>query len=209
MRAFILSAGKATRMGGLAPHGVKSLCSLGGRTLFDIQSEALRDQGWEPVLFTSVELPDLPHHVLPQHSGPGEALYHALRYADGPTLVVYADTLWTGILPNPGEWVGVADPPNLGRNWDVAAERFEYRFAREGEKVCVGLYCFTSPDEVRDACLRARRERDGEIGMADVLNLLPPPERHLIDGWTDVGDALSLRLAQIDTAWQHPSRQPL
>lgn len=197
MRALVLSAGKATRLEGQC----KALVKVRGRRVLDWQLVGLA--GYSTALVVSEPHEDVPiqQRVVPrEHRGPGGALAWSVNPDwTGPLLVVYGDTLWAPQPLPEGDWIGVAKPPRLDRNWDVATERtVVYRRARAREQVCVGLYQFADAGRLRTAIDLACSEvpRTAEVGMADILRRYPVrPARVPIEGWTDVGDVAALDAA--------------
>lgn len=193
MTTVLLSAGKATRLGG----GCKALTKVGGITMYGWVTAAA---GEEPlVVARSEHLPELDEHsvdhifVHDDLGGPAAALHAALPMCDeGPLTVLYADT-WLRELPDGDEWCGVAAALG-GRNWDVAeCGLLAYRYVDNDEVavVAVGAYRFPAKWKLERALDHELRTGQGEVGLADVVNDLALPLLPIV-GWQDVGDLASL-----------------
>lgn len=193
MRAIILSAGRAVRLGNLAPRGCKVLTKVGGVSVLRRQLDLL--DGYDVTVVARSAHVDLlksyPVEVVAHdlYDGPVGALNAAEPVGD--TLVVYGDTLWER-LPEPpeyyqhtdgrtismSEWIGVAGAPG-GRKWDViSGTEIGYRWVGEDQFaiVCVGLYRF------------AHAERLTGPSMPEALARYGPLQHLAIPGWRDVGD---------------------
>lgn len=178
---LITTAGGATRLGDLAPHGCKSLLPVGGKPMIEWQLDVLGEativcrpehasllDGYGPVRVDGLDL------------GPASCLAFA---PDGPVTVVYADT-WFDSLPDGSDWVGVGSG-GPGRAWDVIDPdgKVRYREPKDVATVAVGLYAFA--DGARAA---AAQRAENAASMAAVLNVYAPWRAVPIPSWRDVGD---------------------
>lgn len=185
MRAVILSAGRAYRLGSLAPRGCKVLAEVNGRTVLDRQLELLDGLVDEVTVVCRGAHPDLLENypvrvvVTDRCDGPVGALRSA--EPEGDTLIVYGDTLWER-LPDAPEWIGVARTSG-GRRWDLVTVRgIRYQFLEEDQTalVCVGLYRVLHGEEI-----------DGPT-MGEALSAYWPMPLLPVVGWQDVGDRESV-----------------
>lgn len=176
MRAVILSAGRSVRMGNLAPRGCKVLTKIAGKTILRRQLDLL--DGYDVTVVARTAHGDLlrPYPVeYVAHDlfdGPVGALEAA--EPDGDTLVVYGDTLWTG-LPDGDEWVGISVGAS-GRKWDVCdPDGIEYRWLDTPDLVCVGLYRVAHAERLTGPSMPQALRAYGDV-----------PQKH-VTGWRDVG----------------------
>lgn len=187
MTALMLSAGKATRLGGEC----KALSKVGRFAMHEWWRRILLER------ITVVCRSEFEHEipcrtiVCDDGGGPAVALATALEYLDdSPLTVIYGDT-WAPVAPRADEFCGVAAAGG-GRSWDVVEDGLvAYRHVDEGEAalVAIGLYRFTRVDdlsEVLDKVL-ADAHPTAEVGMADVVNRYGLPFVP-VTGWQDVGD---------------------
>lgn len=185
MKAVILSAGRATRMRHAAPQGCKVLTEVDGATVLERQLDILHDLGVEDVTVVcrTPHLPLLDHYLvnLVAHDaldGPVGAVRAAKPQGD--TLIVYGDTLWTG-LPEGSEWIGVAEG-QPGRKWDVVDPGgITYRHLYTPAWVCVGLYRLAQAQRLEGPTMPAALRAYDRLPYAEV------------SGWHDVGDEASAR----------------
>jgi CTP:molybdopterin cytidylyltransferase MocA len=203
-RAVILSAGKASRLAGKN----KLLVDAGDRRVSDWH-RALLD-GYRTAVVTrpvdaaeiAIALPWVDRVVgHPEADGPVGALsaYLSAYPEDEEIVVLFADTL---LVPQPlpaGDWVGVAAAP--ARRWDFPAENGHWARGVVDLPVCVGIYAFAYPAELRRAIVGAREDAE-TIGVSDIpMTLLLnryareatlPWKR--IRGWHDAGDPEAIAL---------------
>lgn len=200
MTGVLLAAGKATRLGQLAPHGCKALVKVGGETMLDHWRGHFGDELL--VVCRSEHADLLPDDVrrvtCDTGGGPAVALAAALpQCGQGPTTVAYADT-WVKYLPEGHEWCAVGAGAG-GRSWDVVEDGLlAYRYVDFGEAALVGIGLFRFAElwrlelaldhEIRFAGVHAPGI---EIGLADVANALNLPLAPAL-GWQDVGDPAAL-----------------
>lgn len=181
MNALILTAGRAQRLGHLAPRGCKVLAKVKGRSVLSRQLELLGG------LVDSVTVVCRSAHLDLLRPYPVELVAHDLfdgpvgaidaAEPEGDTLIVYGDTLWER-LPEEPEWIGIGYGRG-GRKWDMAwPDGISYEWLDEGYEaaVCVGLYRL------------ARPERLTGPSMPDALMRYGRLPRVLVKGWRDVGD---------------------
>lgn len=201
-RVVILTAGKATRVGELAPHGCKALVDLNGRPTIGWQIDALFKADLlkeEPLIVCRSEhvdlLKDLGRPIVNDRGfGAADALASALPYCDGRTLVAYADTFFTEVPRESGDWVGTSRALG-GRSWDVIRDgyvTYERVPAAWTAMVCVGLYSFTDPERLVEIIERLTTKHilsQPEMGLAPVLNVYRPWRQVDIASWKDVGTA--------------------
>lgn len=193
----ILTAGAATRLDGVAPHGCKALTPVKGRPIIEHQLDVLGDAR---IVCRAFHAPLLKKYgevvVNDDMRGPADALLSALfHYESGPVTVVYADSYFTD-LPAGDGWVGV-NPVQGGRSWDLVYEdgHCEYAPLPKGMtgNACVGLYRF--PD-VRTLTLKLTYlsvyQWVQELGMAPVVNNWPGLDYVPVPSWRDVGDVEAL-----------------
>lgn len=197
MTAVLLSAGRATRLGGRC----KALVEVGGRTMIEHWSDRFDD-------LLVVCRAEHVHDVQCQHAwvvpfdeggGPARALDAALPHLteSGLLTVIYADTYVSAPLPAGIDWTGVAAAQG-GRPWYVAEHGgLDYRNTHPSEVVLagVGLFRFSDLDRLRQCLHAALDGRDKEVGMDAVHNLYAAPFA-VINGWQDVGTEEAL------TAWR-------
>ncbi len=202
MRAVVLSAGKASRLGGVN----KLLITAGDRPVYEWHRALL--EGYRTAVVSrpadageiAIRLPWVDRVVgHPEPDGPVGALaaYLDAYPEDEDLLVLYADTL---LVPQPlpgGDWVGVAPAP--ARRWDFPTDRGHWARGVIDVPVCVGIYRFAYPAELRKAIVGAREDAEA-IGVSDVpmTLLLNRYAREVslpwnrIRGWHDAGDPEAL-----------------
>lgn len=193
MTAVMLSAGKASRMGSLAPGGCKALVEVDGVTMFEHWAERFDDlflvcrSDNLGVLSARGMLPELV--VTDEERGPAWALACALNYVDTaePVTVIYADTWLGGDPPQGDDWTAVAAAQG-GRPWYVAEHGgLCYRNTHPTEVVLAGIGLFRFADHARlRRCLEVSLSEEAEVGMGMVHNLYGAPFRP-VSGWQDVG----------------------
>lgn len=190
MNSVILCAGKATRLGFLAPEGCKSLVQIKGRTILDHQLDVLRrisDQ--VTVVCRSNHVPllnglgvDLVVHDL--YDGPVAAFRKAKPQGD--TCLCYGDSLFRSIPPD-HDWVGVGFATGP-RRWDVIERghiKYEWVDEYAVKKVCVGVYRFDQPEKLWGK------------DMPDALHHYPEPlQFRVVPGWADAGDASAVKVLE-------------
>lgn len=193
MTALLLSAGRASRLGDMAPGGCKAMTVVGGRTMIDWWGDLLG--GRPTVVCRSEHLPVVPDDVdtviCDEGGGPAVALASALPACDlaEPITVGFADT-WLQRLPEGPAWcaVAAADP---GRAWDVVDDGIVwYGDPGETSLVCVGAYRFAEHHRLAQACAVAIGDayvRRGEAPMGAVVNAYGLPFVS-VPCWQDVGD---------------------
>lgn len=194
MTAILLSAGKASRLGGLAPDGCKALVKVAGTTMLDHWAGVFDDDLL--VVVRSEHVPAMTGRGIDfvtcdSGGGPAVALRTGLALAveDQPVTVIYADTwvpAWA--VPVGDDWCAVAAAGG-GRRWDTLVEgqlAYEWVDTDEVALVAVGLYRFSDPDRLAK-CLAAAIDDTDETGLAPVVNLYGSPMVPVV-GWQDVGD---------------------
>lgn len=204
MTNIILTAGLATRLGPLAPHGCKALVPVAGRPIIEWQLDVLGDAR---IVCRSEHAPLLakygPTVTDDRAAGPLSALVAGLKQpVEGPVTVVYADT-WFSALPFGDAWVGV-QRALCDRWWDVYDPPVIYREPRPNEwaTVCVGVYRFpdgwalaTKAHWMLGCCWQQtmdwNRNKPGLSGLVNQFQLPPA----VVDSWLDVGDPDALWLA--------------
>jgi hypothetical protein len=143
VRAVVLSAGKASRLGGVN----KLLITAGDRPVYEWHRALL--EGYRTAVVSrpadageiAIRLPWVDRVVgHPEPDGPVGALaaYLDAYPEDEDLLVLYADTL---LVPQPlpgGDWVGVAPAP--ARRWDFPTDRGHWARGVIDVPVCVGIY---------------------------------------------------------------------
>lgn len=193
----IITAGSASRLGKLAPHGCKALVKFRGKPIVEWQLERL---GKATIVCQTQHVQYLKQygHLVIDDSleGPAHALYRALDLVDEPVTVAYADTFWEEDLPDLDAWCGVApEPGQPGHFWDVVHNDVVYttQLVKEGEQatVCVGLYRFFDPHLLR---VRLFRFAHCGAGLAHIVNTLNPPFVP-IESWQDLGTPEALEVA--------------
>lgn len=194
--ALLLSAGKAERLGGLAPGGCKAMVEVGGRSMLDWWRDAF------PRLIVACRsehndvLPnDVPRVICNEGGGPARALRKAMDACDqGPITVIYADT-WVPVVPRGPSWCAVA-PADGGRKWYVAEDGLlNYRYVDEGVTEIVGVGLFRFPEKWR-LTLALEHELavtpEGQDCGLDVVSNDLGLEFEPVLGWQDVGDPQAL-----------------
>ena len=191
----ILSAGKASRLGELAPGGCKALTVVRGRPIIEWQLDVL---GEATIVCRSEHVELLGEYgptVVNDHGrGSADALRSFLSTPrEGPVTVVYADSFFRG-LPAGEDWVGVADV-NGGRSWDLVYKdgSVAYNHLPEGSsgRACVGVYRFSDSYQLAltvSFLTALLFFSDRELGMAPVVNNTPGLRFVDIPSWRDVGD---------------------
>lgn len=194
MTAVLLSAGKASRLGDLAPTGCKALLEVRGKTMLDWWRDFFPElvivcrSEHEPLLPTSVD-----RVICDDGGGPAVALAAALPLCDiEPTTVIYADT-WVAEIPKGDEWcgVGAATGPRV---WDVVEGGLVASREvgiDEAALVACGLYRFAEKWRLELALSHELIDAEGEVGLADVVNDLGLPMVPVF-GWRDVGEPTGL-----------------
>lgn len=189
MSVVVLSAGKASRLGGIC----KALTDVKGRTAIDRQTEAL---GEKPLLVVHsqhsrfVAERGFDFRVCDEYGGPIRALKAALPFVEFPLTVLFADTLFTR-LPTGSDWVGYGYRKG-GREWDTIELTPKGVFSARAwypddgfHAVAAGAYNFSD----RDGLLAAVDEVPDDGPMAWLCNAYPfPLEAERLLGWQDVGD---------------------
>lgn len=200
MTVLLLSAGRATRLGDLAPSGCKAAMKVGDRTMIDWVWETFDER---PVVVCrpehgSVISKEIPTVTTDEGGGPAVAVAKALAAGaiegEAPVTIIYADT-WIPVwgIPHEPEFCGVA-AGFAGRAWDVVeGGTVTYRHVTEAALVCIGLYRFTDSGALADAVGKAmaNAEANAEVGMGDVVNAYGLPFVPVL-GWQDTGDQLAL-----------------
>lgn len=201
-RSIILTAGRATRAGELAPDGCKALVEVGGNPMIKWQCDALADG--DPIIVCRSEhvdmLKDYGQTVVNDRGrGAADALASALPLVDGPVIVAYADTFFLGDdIPEGTDWVGVADADG-GRRWDVVRDHYvAYEHVAEGwvARVCVGLYAFSDPrrlGKIIEHLTLRHAVTQPEMGLAPALNIYNPWREVHIPSWQDVGSVEAIK----------------
>lgn len=190
MNALILSAGRAQRLGSLAPRGCKVLAKVKGRSVLSRQLELLGG------LVDSVTVVCRSAHLDLLRPYPVETVAHDLfngpvgaidaAAPEGDTLIVYGDTLWGRLPEDTDDWIGVARAEG-GRKWDVftldcpnvrGGGRIRYEWVPEDESVlaCVGLYRLLHAERLTGPSMPDALQRYGYVRPREVT------------GWRDVGD---------------------
>lgn len=191
---LICTAGRATRLGSLAPDGCKVLTEVAGKPVIEHQLEVL---GSATIICRPEHADALRKYgpvVTGEWAGVGQSIAEALHapHVDGSVLVVYGDTLFTE-LPEGSDWIGTSRGEG-GRAWDVVYEdgTVSYDHVPEGAsaEVCVGLYAFSNLQRLR----RIMDQIDGwygfgrrSWGMAPVINRYRSLAFVDIPSWADVG----------------------
>lgn len=214
---LIMAGGNATRMGPLSAQLSKSLLSIGQRPHLAHQAELLRRNGCKtiyvvvsPGMKTQVERvirrANLDIFVIVQKAanGPAGALHAArehLAASPGEVIVLMADTFLRAdlVLPD-GEWIGVAPPLQLNRSYCFKNPQDHYVDEVVYDRklpVTVGAYRFNI-ERINDVAARIMgRWREGEIGMASILNGMRDVRHYgLATEWQDIGDVQSLAAAK-------------
>lgn len=197
MTNIVLTAGRARRMGDLAPGGCKSLVELRGRPMIEWQLDVLGDA---IIVCRSEHARALSKYgrVVPDDTnrGPAFALDAALgSRVDGPVTVVYADSFFD-VLPSGDEWCGIGHGHG-GRAWDVIkGTSIAYEEVPEGREalVCVGLYRFGDPWRLVRRVVTICSGHTNTAGMPPVLSGYPLPQV-FIPSWRDVGTPEALAVA--------------
>jgi hypothetical protein len=209
----ILTAGRATRLGALAPDGCKSLVELDGDPIIEWQMDALEDE--RPTIVCRTEHAARlsiygPVVVDDSLAGPAHALYSVLaqlRYQDleGDAItVVYADSFFT-VLPDLPDFCGIQTVKG-GRSWDLLSHddegwgnvTYHYISKHQWGTACVGLYRFSDHEKLARHLRSALYLNTRETGMAQVVNSYRPPFI-TIPSWQDAGDPSAL------ANWKKPS----
>jgi hypothetical protein len=186
VNVVILSAGEASRMPN-APYGCKSLIELGEQTVLKWQLNSLPGESvtlvCKPRVSRMFDKYDV--NVVGHEASDGPC--YAMRAAtiDGPTLVIFADTLFDYIPECKDEsWIGVGIGKG-GRVWEYAGpDGFVHRKhvpATRHLAVHCGIYYFHDPERLLEASFdQPRWDR--------MLNRYMIHNDRLIEGWLDVGD---------------------
>lgn len=189
MTNIVLTAGRALRMGHLAPDGCKALVQFRGRPMIEWQLDVL---GEATIVCRSQHARQLSKYgpVIPDDTtrGPAFALNAALHApVDGPVTVVYADSFFD-VLPSDDDWCGIGYGHG-GRSWDVIrGNSIVYEEVPEGAEatVCVGMYRFADPWRLVRRVVGICARGTGSAGMPPILSGYPVPFVH-IPSWRDVG----------------------
>lgn len=195
MTSIMLSAGRATRLGG----GCKAMKLVGGRTMHEWWRRTHLDK--PTVVCRSEDAASIPGPsiVCDEGGGPAFALRAALALVAEPVTVVYADT-WVPAVPHEDEFCGVAAARGP-RSWDVVEDglvAYRHVDADEAALVAIGLYRFADVERLGKCVDEAINGRTigAEVGLADVVNLYGLPFVPVV-GWQDVGDPQAL------ARWRH------
>jgi hypothetical protein len=198
MNAVILSAGRATRLGGIN----KLTVSAGGRKVHEWHQRLLAGytvaavvdaDSADEITSEAQWLDEVISHTA--YDGPAGALLAYLdRHDDeGELIVLFADTLLRNLPNTRGNWVAMASAPS--RVWDYYEEG-EWRRGAPRIPVCVGLYQFDCTK-----CLQSTIQslistaNTSEISLADVLSLYGIThqiQRIDVDDWQDAGDMTAI-----------------
>lgn len=188
----VLAAGRASRLGDLAPHGCKALTPVAGRPIIEWHLDALGDativcRSEHATLLTGYGRTVVDDSL----GGAALALRAALRErVDEPVTVVFADSFFTD-LPDGDHWCGVA-PVGGGRSWDLVYSDGHVAYAPLPAgmtgRACVGLYRFADPWVLALRCEFVSAYLSGEVGMAPIVNNIPGLAFPVVASWQDVGD---------------------
>lgn len=199
----ILTAGRATRAGSLAPDGCKALVRLEDRPIIEWQLACFTK---EPVIVARSEHAEMLAGygdvvVNDRCLGAGDALRSALAVLDDePISVVYADTFFTDI-PEGSDWVGIGQGWG-GRAWDIVyslhgVPRVSYMEAHDETTVCVGLYSFSDIKRLRDIVPYwagyHTKAVPSEWGLSWVVNDYHGLRWEPIPTWQDVGSIADIQ----------------
>lgn len=206
-RPVILTAGRATRAGSLAPDGCKALVRLDDRPIIEWQLDCFTQ---EPVIVARSEHAEMlvgygDVVVNDRCLGAGDALRSALKIIDDePITVVYADTFFTDI-PDGSDWVGIGTGWG-GRAWDIVYDydgdvRVSYTEATGETTVCVGLYSFADVKRLRDVVPYwagyHSKAVPSEWGLSWVVNDYPGLRWEPVPSWIDCGSVDDIQ------RWRH------
>lgn len=191
MTTIVLSAGEASRLGGVCKalvdvKGVRAIDrqarKLANKPFVVVRSEhaaAISEAGYRPVICDDL-------------GGPVRALKAAIGYVyrKDPVTVLFADTMFES-LPEGSNWVGYSYAYG-GREWDTVHLYANGVFSARAwfpqadyRAVAVGAYSFSDVEAVKRALLQV--PDDGPFAW--FLNAYPHPlNGERIHGWQDVGD---------------------
>jgi hypothetical protein len=188
VNTVILTAGKALRLGALAPQGCKVLVSIKGETVLHRQLAVLAPLSERVTVVCRSEhaplLQDYPVDLCVHDAFDGPTGAFRATKPTGDTLLCYGDTLCRSV-PDGTDWVGIGFSTGP-RRWDVIEHgHIKYRWVDEYEvaKVCVGLYRFARPEKLKLA-----------EDMPHALHHSPDWLRFkVVPGWCDTGDVAAVR----------------
>lgn len=193
MRALILAAGRASRLGGRN----KLLVEAGGQPVHAWHRRAL--EGFEIGAVIRPHDAEAIHSEIPwlspivEHDaqdGPVGALlaYLEQERSSDPLTVIYADTLLPKIPQEEISWVGLAKAP--GRIWDYYDG--EWTRGIPYLEVCLGAYGFSCITCLRTIARNLIAKANGEeVHMATLLAAYDGEhliQRLHLEGWQDAGD---------------------
>lgn len=216
-RAVILSAGKATRLGGANKLTVEAgglpVSEWHRRLLEGFRVAVVAPTGDAAGLAMALPWADrvLGHA---RADGPVGALsaYLSAYPEDGEIVVLFADTLLAPQSLPEGDWVGVADSPQ--RRWDFPAGDGIYLRGTLAFPVCVGIYSFSWASKLREAAAEAMEDGtifgERDVPMIRLLNRYEPQLREMpVRGWHDAGDPEAIsRVPSYEAALLEAPKRP-